>query len=129
KTLSSTATGAAPYVEEALRWQLVTEAPALALAPADRAEPAPVAVPLDPSTRILVADDNADMRMYVRHLLDERWTVEAVGDGAGALEIARRSPPDLVIADVMMPGLDGFGLLRALRADPATRGVPVIMLS
>ncbi|WP_433934228.1 ATP-binding protein [Sorangium cellulosum] len=129
KTLSSTATGAAPYVEEALRWQLATEAPALVLAPADRAEPAPVGVPLDPSTRLLVADDNADMRMYVRRILDERWTVEDVSDGAGALEIARRSPPDLVIADVMMPGLDGFGLLRALRADPATRSVPVIMLS
>ncbi|WP_437279752.1 ATP-binding protein [Sorangium sp. So ce375] len=129
KTLSSTATGAAPYVEEALRWQLAAEAPADAITSGERVEPAPVAVPLDPSTRILLADDNADMRMYVRRILDERWTVEAVGDGASALEIARRSPPDLVVADVMMPGLDGFGLLRALRADPATRGVPVIMLS
>ncbi|WP_438041736.1 ATP-binding protein [Sorangium sp. So ce128] len=125
KTLSSTATGAAPYVEEALRWQLVAESPASG----DRVEPDHVAAPLGPSARVLLADDNADMRMYVRRILDARWTVEAVSDGAAALEIARRSPPDLLVADVMMPGLDGFGLLRALRADPATRGVPVIMLS
>ncbi|WP_437798853.1 ATP-binding protein [Sorangium sp. So ce693] len=135
KTLSSTATGAAPYVEEALRWQLTADAPAEALVPAealasgDHVEPDHVAAPLGPSARILLADDNADMRMYVRRILDERWTVEAVSDGAAALEIARRLPPDLLVADVMMPGLDGFGLLRALRADPATRGVPVIMLS
>ncbi|WP_438041734.1 ATP-binding protein [Sorangium sp. So ce128] len=129
KMLSSTATGAAPYVEEALRWQLVDEAPALALASTDPAGPGHVSAPFDPSARVLLADDNADMRMYVRRILDARWTVEAVSDGAAALEIARRSPPDLVIADVMMPGLDGFGLLRALRADPATQGVPVIMLS
>ncbi|WP_437590894.1 ATP-binding protein [Sorangium sp. So ce1000] len=129
KALSSAATGAAPYVEEALRWQLVAEAPALALASADRDEPDHAAVPFDPSARILLADDNADMRMYVRRILEERWTVEAVSDGAAALETARRSPPDLVITDVMMPGLDGFGLLRALRADPATRGMPVILLS
>ncbi|WP_437549571.1 ATP-binding protein [Sorangium sp. So ce367] len=125
KTLASTATGAAPYVEEARRWQLAAEAPASG----DRVEPDHVAAPFDPSARILLADDNADMRMYVRRILDGRWTVEAVSDGAAALESARRSPPDLVIADVMMPVLDGFGLLRALRADPATRGVPVIMLS
>ncbi|WP_437897852.1 ATP-binding protein [Sorangium sp. So ce124] len=125
KTLSSTATGAAPYVEEALRWQLTADAPA----PADHVEPDHVAAPFEPSARILLADDNADMRMYVRRILDERWIVEAVSDGAAALEIARRSPPDLIVADVMMPGLDGFGLLRALRAEPTTQGVPVIMLS
>ncbi|WP_437907065.1 ATP-binding protein [Sorangium sp. So ce327] len=129
KTLSSTATGAAPYVEEALRWQLAADGPADAIASADRVESDPLSVPFDPSARILVADDNADMRMYVRRILDERWTVEAVSDGAAALEVAQRSTPDLVIADVMMPGLDGFGLLRALRAEPTTQGVPVIMLS
>ncbi|WP_437297797.1 ATP-binding protein [Sorangium sp. So ce426] len=125
KALSSAATGAAPYVEEALRWQLVAEAPASG----DRVEPDHGAAPLGPSARILLADDNADMRLYVRRILDARWAVEAVSDGAAALESARRSPPDLVVADVMMPGLDGFGLLRGLRADPATRCVPVIMLS
>ncbi|HEY7510725.1 MAG TPA: response regulator, partial [Vicinamibacteria bacterium] len=77
----------------------------------------------------LVADDNADMRAYLQRVLGARWTVEAVPDGAAALEAARARPPDLVLTDVMMPRLDGFGLLRALRADEALREVPVVMLS
>jgi signal transduction histidine kinase len=91
---------------------------------------------LDPSapkdehgTRLLVADDNADMRGYVARLLRERWTVDAVADGAEALRAVRESPPDLVLTDVMMPNLDGFGLLQELRAEPKTRDIPVIMLS
>ena len=78
---------------------------------------------------ILVADDNADMRAYLTHILGERWEVEAVADGAAALAAALARPPDLIVADVMMPGLDGVALLRALRADPATRVIPVLMLS
>jgi signal transduction histidine kinase len=79
--------------------------------------------------RILWADDNSDMRDYVRRLLASRYDVIAVPDGLAALDRARAEPPDLVLSDVMMPGLDGFGLLRELRADPATRTVPVILLS
>ena len=80
--------------------------------------------------RILLADDNADMRDYVRRLLAATgYEVEAVGDGEAALAAARRRPPDLVLSDVMMPRLDGFGLLEALRADEALRDVPVILLS
>jgi signal transduction histidine kinase/DNA-binding response OmpR family regulator len=79
--------------------------------------------------RILLADDNRDMREYVERILSERWTVEAVPDGKQALERARRHPPDLVLSDVMMPGLDGFQLLKALRAEAATAAVPVILLS
>ena len=79
---------------------------------------------------VLVADDNADVRSYVTRLLTgQGWRVEAVGDGDAALALARRVLPDLVLTDVMMPGLDGFGLVRALRADPATRSVPIIVLS
>jgi PAS domain S-box-containing protein len=78
---------------------------------------------------ILLADDNADMRDYVRSLLRGEFDVQAVPDGDEALAVARRSPPDLVLSDVMMPGLDGFGLLSALRSDAATRHIPVIMLS
>jgi len=48
---------------------------------------------------------------------------------AEALEVARARPPDLVLTDVMMPVLDGFGLLRELRADPRTKAIPVVMLS
>jgi signal transduction histidine kinase len=79
--------------------------------------------------RILWADDNADMRDYVRRLLASRYEVLAVPDGLTALAAAQEKCPDLVLTDVMMPGLDGFGLLRALRADPRTRTLPVILLS
>jgi PAS domain S-box-containing protein len=82
-----------------------------------------------PRPRVLWADDNADMRDYVRQLLGRRYDVEAVPDGEAAVAAARARPPDLVLADVMMPRLDGFGLLRALRADPRLRDVPVILLS
>jgi signal transduction histidine kinase/DNA-binding response OmpR family regulator len=80
-------------------------------------------------SRVLVVDDNADMREYLVGLLAETYRVETAPDGATALELARRNPPDLVLTDVMMPALDGFGLLRELRADPATALVPVVMLS
>jgi PAS domain S-box-containing protein len=78
---------------------------------------------------VLVADDNADMRQYLVRLLAERYEVRAAADGEAALAAARERPPDLVLTDVMMPRLDGFGLLCELRADPRTRNAPVIMLS
>ena len=74
-----------------------------------------------PQELIVLADDNADMREYVGHLLGERYKVHAVRDGIEALEAIRRLRPALVLSDVMMPRLDGFGLLRALRDDPALR--------
>ncbi|MGV3719745.1 MAG: response regulator, partial [Actinomycetota bacterium] len=82
-----------------------------------------------PRPRILLADDNADMREYVRGLLDPLYEVTAVGDGEAALEAVRREKPALVLSDVMMPGLDGFGLVRELRADPAVASTPIILLS
>lgn len=82
-----------------------------------------------PRPRILLADDNADMRDYVRRLLSDRYAVEAVADGFQALAAARRQRPDLVLTDVMMPGMDGFALLQALRADERLASVPVIVLS
>src|SRR5262249_44110508 len=80
-------------------------------------------------SRVLVADDNADMRQYLGRLLGEVYEVEEVADGQAALSAARARPPDLVLADGMMPELDGFGLLRELRADPRTRTVPVVLVS
>ena len=74
-------------------------------------------------------DDNADMRQYLVRLLAERYEVQAVPDGQAALEAVRERRPDLVLTDVMMPNLDGFGLLRELRCDPATRTIPIILLS
>jgi len=130
---STTPQGAA-YVEEALHW-LPSEP--LARDPSRRAGEAPVVstareaagLPGGRRPRILWADDNADMRDYVRRLLAERYEVLAVPDGLAALTAALDECPDLVLTDIMMPGLDGFGLLRALRADPRTRTIPVILLS
>ena len=79
--------------------------------------------------RILVADDNADMREYIERILGAFAHVETVADGQAALEAAMIRPPDLLLSDVMMPRLDGFGLLRQLRANPHTRTVPVILFS
>jgi signal transduction histidine kinase len=125
RTLPSTATNAAAYVEEALRWM---REPA-AESGAREAEPAAPGVSGERAQRILLADDNADMRDYVGRLLAAHWTVEAVADGMEALRAAQARTPDLVLADVMMPGLDGFELLRRLRADTRTALVPVILLS
>ena len=83
----------------------------------------------DAAYRILLVDDNQDMRVYLERLLAERWQVEAVSDGLEALKAARERRPDLVLSDVIMPNLDGFGLLREMRSDPNLAGVPVILLS
>ncbi|XXF78804.1 ATP-binding protein [Myxococcaceae bacterium GXIMD 01537] len=113
----------AAFVEEAERW-LPDEPVASVGRPLGR-----VRVSGQQRARILLADDNADMRAYVQGLLSETWEVEAVPDGESALRSALARPPDLVLTDVMMPRLDGFGLIQALRAEAATRLVPVILLS
>jgi PAS domain S-box-containing protein len=79
--------------------------------------------------RILVADDNSDMRGYIGRLLGVHWDVETVEDGNAAIEAIRQNRPDLVVTDAMMPQLDGFGLLDAIRNAPDLRDLPVIMLS
>lgn len=104
------------FVAEALRWR----APRRVL---------PTAADDAAAVRIVVVDDNADMRDYLIRLLGERWTVEAFADGLSAAAAIESAPPDLVLTDVMMPGLDGIALVRRLRSDERTRGVPVIMLS
>ncbi|WP_231839540.1 ATP-binding protein [Blastococcus saxobsidens] len=78
---------------------------------------------------VLVVDDNADMRAYLTRLLGPHWTVRTAANGEEALAAVAERAPDLVLTDVMMPRIDGFELLRRLRADPATRGIPVIMLT
>ncbi|MCM0674552.1 SpoIIE family protein phosphatase, partial [Micromonospora phytophila] len=79
--------------------------------------------------RILVADDNADLREHVTRLLSPSWEVVTATDGAQALRLALDGTFDLVLTDVMMPRLDGFGLVTALRADPRTRHLPIVLLS
>ena len=128
-------TTANPFVEEALRWLPESDQrPATGSAlPRPPDEPTGAASSLtrvdDERPLVLVADDNADMRQYVVRLLSEHYRTEAVPDGEAALAAARARMPDLVLTDAMMPRLDGFGLLQALRADPRTRDVPVIMVS
>ncbi|MBA3553599.1 MAG: response regulator, partial [Gemmatimonadales bacterium] len=122
---ASTALGATPFVAEMLRWLPDASHATLAEADAGGAELIETG-----GARILLADDNADMRDYVARLLRERgWTVQTVADGRAALEMARQHAPDLVLSDVMMPGLDGFALLRELRAGQNTSTVPVVLLS
>jgi signal transduction histidine kinase len=79
--------------------------------------------------RLLVADDNADMRAHLVRLLERRFDTVVVADGAAALEAIMADPPDLVLADVMMPRLDGVSLVAALREHERTRSLPVILLS
>ena len=105
RRLASTALGSAAYVEEALRWlpDLAAE-PSRPLAespsgptPGPERESSP---PPAPRPRVLLADDNADMREYVRRLLAGHYDVTAVADGRAVLDTARREPPDLVLTDV-----------------------------
>jgi signal transduction histidine kinase len=113
----------ASFVAEAERWL-----PDPVAQPSEAAQPAEP-VPQPSADMVLVADDNADMREYIVRLLGKRWNVLAVADGAEALAVARARHVDLILTDVMMPNLDGFGLIRALRADGATSRIPVVMLS
>jgi signal transduction histidine kinase len=114
------------FVEDASRWPLdgATPTPGVPPVPKVPREEAP-----DVRPSVLVVDDNADMRAYLTSILSIDHAVESVETGAPALEAIRRRPPDLVLSDSMMPGLDGRELLRELRADPATCAIPVILLS
>ena len=132
RTLSTTAVGARPYVEEALRWlphagDTQGEEPRLLNAASHSGSSEDASD--THKARVLLADDNADMRDYLQRLLGSYWAVEAVSDGEAALERILKRAPDLVLADVMMPGLDGFELLQILRSNTATRSIPVILLS
>jgi PAS domain S-box-containing protein len=123
--------GAAPYVEEALRW-LPDDARA-----EDGSEPEFLRDDLvreagasrGTNARILIADDNTDMRGYLARLLRRYWQVETVADGEAALTVARQSLPDLILSDVMMPRLDGFELIRELRTDTRTSSIPIVLVS
>ncbi|MEQ3554627.1 SpoIIE family protein phosphatase [Pseudonocardia nematodicida] len=126
---------AAPYVAEALRWLPepldAGDGPASRPAVRGRSVDGSVVDGLDLAhrDRVLVVDDDREMRGYLRDLLAERWTVQVVADGGAALDAARTDPPDLVVADAALSATGGIELLRALRSDPRTVGVPVVLLS
>ncbi|HSA54195.1 MAG TPA: ATP-binding protein [Gemmatimonadaceae bacterium] len=109
------------YVEEALGWIRDVSA---AREPGPAASRTPGA-----GARILIADDNGDMRDYLARLLGEHWQVAAVADGVAALDRLAHEDFDVVISDVMMPQMDGFALLRNLRSDPRYRDLRIILLS
>ncbi|TFZ07673.1 ATP-binding protein [Ramlibacter humi] len=112
--------GGGAFVEEALGW--IPGEESAATLPGTSAERS--------GARVLLADDNGDMREYIARLLRaEGHEVRAVPDGEVALAELRREPADLVLTDVMMPRLDGFGLLKGVREDAALSTTPVIMLS
>ena len=120
------------FVEEALRWLPGDAGDALLDAGAARDVPHDgAAEPMQVDRRrVLVADDNADLRDYIGRLLtDHGYEVETAGDGEAALAALRVRRPDLLVTDVMMPRLDGFGLLAAVRQDASLRDLPIVMLS
>ena len=136
RTQSSTALSAEAYVGEAERWSpaqfgTVVDVPVAPIGPntPNAGEIAPAAESAGEKKLVLVADDNADMRDYLSHLLQDEYRVHAVCDGLQAIEAARHLQPALVLSDVMMPGMDGFGVLRAIRNDPALSMTPVILVS
>jgi PAS domain S-box-containing protein len=135
-TVSATA---GPFVQEALRWL-----PGAGQGGGDGAGVPPLDVEVTPGgdagssaqadrdlpARVLVADDNADMREYLARLLGTAgYQVTTVTDGQAALRAVRSGAPELVISDVMMPGLGGLDVVAALRADALTAAVPVVLLS
>jgi signal transduction histidine kinase/PAS domain-containing protein len=126
----STAIRADAFVEEALRWTATPAATSEDVSELARISPSEGLPTVgDPQGRVLVVDDNSDMRAYLVRLLSGRYDVRAAQDGTDALRQLERWRPDLVLSDVMMPRLDGIGLLQALRAHGDTREIPVVLLS
>lgn len=78
---------------------------------------------------LLIVDDNADMRLYLRTLLGDKFYVLEAADGQSGLRIARELVPDLVVSDVMMPVMDGLQFCRHLKEDAITSHIPVILLT
>jgi signal transduction histidine kinase len=128
----------AAFVQEAAHWSpaatpvkewYLADGAAAAPAPTHAAGPHASTKGSGPRRRVLLADDNADMRHYIARILGDHYDVLAVSDGQAALEAARASAPDLVLSDVMMPRLDGFGLVKALRSEEKTQTLPIILVS
>ncbi|WP_343714052.1 response regulator [Inquilinus sp.] len=132
RLLDSTGLRAQAYVDEAMAWLSPDDAAPSETPPTPAAEDLapPPPVPGAERSLVLLADDNGDMRHYLKRLLRSGgYRVETAGNGEEALAAARAAKPDLILSDVMMPGLDGFGLLQAVRGDPQLRDIPFLLLS
>ena len=79
--------------------------------------------------KILIADDEAYIRLLVKSILDEGYSVLEASDGEEAVNTARTQKPDLILMDIMMPKLDGIGACKVIKSDSTTEGIPVIMVS
>ncbi|QPM90510.1 Sensor histidine kinase RcsC [Pseudooceanicola algae] len=122
-TDTDTAIRAEAYVEEAIRW--LPEAPAAAATQSPQAADQGG----EGTAEVLLVDDNADMRGYIEKLLTPRYRVRSAADGVQALALLQAQRADLVLSDVMLPKMDGFELLKAVRSAPETRDIPFILLS
>jgi signal transduction histidine kinase/DNA-binding NarL/FixJ family response regulator len=113
---------APPLVSQRPIWSSVDERPADTLPPeAERSD--------EQLPRLLLAEDSPEMRSYLRQLLAGRYRVSAVDNGRAALELARRELPDIILTDLMMPGLDGLTLIEIIKSDAALKHIPVIVLT
>jgi signal transduction histidine kinase len=113
---------AAAHVADAARWLRLTEVAGTVRQLADAERPAT-------RPRVLIIDDNADLREYMGSLLAPAYEVSTANDGLKGLAAAQTELPDIIVSDVMMPGLNGIELVRTLRADPRTASLPVILVS
>jgi signal transduction histidine kinase len=113
------------YALQSMRDTLLAdvELPRLSRERLERPEP-PAGAP-----RILLVEDNADLRLFLENRLSRCYRIETAADGTAGLEAALRTPPDLIVTDVMMAGLDGYELCRRLRADPAFAATPIVLLT
>lgn len=124
---TSTSSGALSYIQEALGW-LSDETAINPSGVTDQPISDPEMFGIQ-TFHILIADDNTDMRGYLQRLLEKRYRVDVVSDGVAALAFARLHTPDLIIADVMMPNLDGIQLVQEIRSSSQGPQTPIILVS
>ncbi len=79
--------------------------------------------------KILIADDEANIKLLVGNMLGKDYIVLEAADGEEAIALARKQKPDLILMDIMMPKMDGYAACSVLKADPAIRAIPVVMLT
>ncbi|WP_130620329.1 response regulator [Dyella amyloliquefaciens] len=80
--------------------------------------------------RVLVVDDSATIRAVLGRMLEvDGYEVARAADGESALDMARAEPPSMIFLDIVLPGINGFSVLRSLRHDPATQHIPIVMIS
>lgn len=92
-------------------------------------EPSPSTA--SPSVRAVLIEDDADLRRVVQLTLQfgASWSVTTAPDGPAGIDAVRRTQPDVVLVDLMMPGMDGYEVCRRLLADAGTAGIPIVLLT